>query len=100
VASVRIMDKYLPDFLAFIEDANEEDKSKVTPECVGILKFSSLGMSMLYLVTVLFSSFLVYMVAIFVVILHSFVTLHHHKLVHSHLGIDFPHKQVNAQQGY
>ena len=29
------------------------------------------------------------MVAIFVVIFHLFVILHHHKLVHPHLDIDF-----------
>jgi len=34
---------------------------------------------------------LVYIVAIFVVIPHSFVTLHHHELVRPHLGCDFPH---------
>jgi len=42
------------------------------------------------LVTVLFASFLVYTVAIFVVIPHSFVTLHLHELVRPRLGGDFP----------
>ena len=36
--------------------------------------------STLYLVTVLFGSFLVYMVAVFVVIPHLCVTIHHHEL--------------------
>ena len=47
-------------------------------------------MSTPHLVTLLFGSFLVYTVAIFVVIPHSFVTLHHHELVRPRLGRDFP----------
>ena len=47
-------------------------------------------MSMPHLVMVLFGSFLVYIVAIFVVIPHSFVTLHHHELVRPCFGRDFP----------
>ena len=58
---------------------------------VGILEFGSLGVSTPHLVTLLFGSFLVYMVAIFVVTPHSFVTLHHHELVRPRLGRDFPH---------
>ena len=58
---------------------------------VGISKFGSLGVSTPHLVTLLFGSFLVYTVAIFVVTPHSFVTLHHHELVHPRLGRDFPH---------
>ena len=57
---------------------------------VGISEFGSLGVSTPHLVTVLFGSFLVYTVAIFVVTPHSFVTLHHHELVRPHLGRDFP----------
>ena len=47
-------------------------------------------MSTLHLVMLLFGSFLVYTVAIFVVTPHSFVTLHHHKLVRPRVGRDFP----------
>ena len=54
---------------------------------VGISEFGSLGVSMPHLVMVLFW----YIVAIFVVIPHSFVTLHHHELVCPRLGHDFPH---------
>ena len=57
---------------------------------VGILEFGSLGVSMPHLVSVLFGPFLVYMVAIFVVI-HSFVILHHHKPVCPRLECNFPH---------
>jgi len=59
---------------------------------VGISEFGSLGVSTPHLVTFLFGSFLVYTVAIFVVIPHSCVTLHHHELVRPRLGRDFPHK--------
>jgi len=48
---------------------------------VGISEFGSLGVSTPHLVMVLFGTFLVYSVAIFVVTPHSFVTLHHHELV-------------------
>jgi len=57
---------------------------------VGISEFGSLGVSTPHLVMLLFGSFLVYTVAIFVVIPHSFVTLHHHELVRPRLGRDFP----------
>ena len=42
---------------------------------------------------------LVYIVAIFVVIPHLFLTLHHHELVHPRLGRDFPHKWVYGLAG-
>jgi len=57
---------------------------------VGISEFGSLGVSTPHLVMVLFGTFLVYSVAIFVVTPHSFVTLHHHELVRPRLGRDFP----------
>ena len=57
---------------------------------VGISEFGSLGISTPHLVMVLFGLFLVYTVAIFVVIPHSFVTLHYHDFVHPHLGVNFP----------
>ena len=66
---------------------------------VGISEFGSLGVSTPHLVMVLFSSFLVYTVAIFVVTPHSFVTLHHHELVRPRLGRDFPHKRVYGPAG-
>ena len=66
---------------------------------VGISEFGLLGMSTPHLVTLLFSLFLVYMVAIFVVTPHSFVTLHHHELVRPRLGRDFPHKRVYGPAG-
>ena len=62
---------------------------------VGILEFGLLGVSTPHLVMVLFW----YIVAIFVVTPHSFVTLHHHELVRPRLGRDFPHKQVYGLAG-
>ena len=61
-----------------------------TVAIVGISEFGSLGVSTPHLVTLLFGSFLVYTVAIFVVTPHLFVTLHHHELVRPRLGRDFP----------
>ena len=75
---------------------------------VGILEFGSFGVSTPHLVTLLFGSFLVYTVAIFVVTPHSLVTLHHHELVRPHLGHDFPQsplvtskwKELDTMRGY